>query len=136
MRPSSKPVQAPIRLDATPGSVSTAHSQPIELDLAFAMRLWRPSGSKYVSILVIETFAYGDLPRYVSVLYNAEACDLPEAAGDAVINKDETELCDAFDGEGIFLSPLAYDAEVRRYCPFDTHICTFTHRVHVDLDYP
>ncbi|EIM92238.1 uncharacterized protein STEHIDRAFT_151573 [Stereum hirsutum FP-91666 SS1] len=89
-----KPVQAPIRLDGTPGSIQTAHSQPVELDLAFAMRLWRPSGSKYVS-----------------VLYNTEACDLPAAAGDALINKDETELCDAFDGEGIFLSPVAYDAE-------------------------
>lgn len=48
------------------------------------------------------------------MLYNNEARDLPSAAGGAPTNKDETELCDAFDGDGILLSPVVYDAEVRR----------------------
>lgn len=51
--------------------------------------------------------------RYVSVLYNAEACDLPTATAGSAMTKDETGLCDAFDGDGILLSPVTYDAEVR-----------------------
>lgn len=42
----SKPMQA-IRMDATPGSLPPPGQQPVELELAHAMRLWRPYGSKY-----------------------------------------------------------------------------------------
>ncbi|KZT30864.1 hypothetical protein NEOLEDRAFT_1174229 [Neolentinus lepideus HHB14362 ss-1] len=92
--------RAPIQLvpsgaeDDFAASAAYQESLGVQLDLPVAIRFWRPRGAKYVS-----------------VLYNDEACQFDaHIARSGMVNHD-SGANDAFAGAGVFLCPIKFDKE-------------------------
>ncbi|TFK56697.1 hypothetical protein OE88DRAFT_1730160 [Heliocybe sulcata] len=69
-------------------------SPGVQLDLPVAVRLWRPQGAKYVS-----------------VLYNDEACQFDTQTARNSMMGHDSGTNDAFSGSGVFLCPMKFDKE-------------------------
>ena len=99
------------------------------MNLAHAMRIFRPPNNKYAYSIFIGTSEHTLIVvhRFLGLLYDGEAVRFS-----ADVSRDATESIkrDAFDGDGFLLNPLKYNEEASVLTPLPAmrsstqHLCS------------